>query len=65
MREADSMLRRWCPEEQTHQDAEDALCGWADHVHRLRLRRMLVCRVCQQGYFTRRAFLDHECHDAY
>lgn len=35
------------------------------YIHRGRLRRMLVCSVCEQGYFKRGAFDAHECHDAY
>lgn len=66
-RKAVSELRRWCPESGLHQDADDAMCA-SDHnawAHRLRLRRMLVCSVCEQGYFNRAAFDAHECHDAY
>ncbi len=66
-RAAVSQLRRWCPEAQTHQPADDPECGWIHDdkpTHRLRLRRMLVCSNCEQGYFTRMVFLKHECHDA-
>lgn len=72
-RQAVSMLRRWCPIAETHQDADDPNCGW-DHdwtyytySHRLRLRRMLVCSIkgCEQGYFTEKEFLSHVCFSAY
>ena len=61
-------LRRWCPIGETHQDADDVWCGWSncfDHKasHRLRLRRMLVCSGCGQGYFTKQDFDIHECRD--
>lgn len=36
-----------------------------EQTHTARLRRMLVCDVCEQGYFNRAAFDAHECHDAY
>lgn len=70
-RQAVSLLRRWCPIAKTHQEASDPDCGWSDGVvighdtHRLRLRRMTVCNICQQGYFTMKEFDDHECFDAY
>ena len=66
-RHAMPMLRRWCPIAETHQDADDVWCGW-DHDserHRLRKRRMLVCSVCQQGYFNQQEFDEHECWSAY
>jgi len=71
-RAASSELRRWCPDGLTHQDADDPVCGW-DHdfpdasktSHRLRLRRMLVCSECTQGYFTQEDFDGHECYSAY
>ena len=62
---AKSLLRRWCPEAETHQDADDPVCGWDHNHHRLRLRRMLVCGRCEQGYFTRGEFNAHECFSAY
>lgn len=63
-------LRRWCPITKTHQDADDPVCGSSDCLegkpsHRLRLRRMLVCSVCQQGYFNKAEFTEHECWSAY
>lgn len=64
-RQALFQVRYWCPVEKTHQDDPD--CGW-DHdgkSHRLRKRRMAVCSVCEQGYFTRREFDKHECWSAY
>lgn len=37
-----------------------------DHEdHRLRLRRMLICDRCEQGYFTKQEFASHECFSAY
>ena len=67
-RVARSELRRWCPNARTHQDEDDPVCGW-DHdgrpSHRLRLRRMLVCSVCGQAYFTKEDFDGHECYSAY
>jgi hypothetical protein len=67
-RAATSQLRRWCPDGKTHQRADDPVCGWehGDKTgHRLRLRRMLLCSACEQGYFTQEAFDGHECHSAY
>lgn len=71
VRESISTLRRWCPIEETHQDADDPICQWI-HTddwykvpHRLRLRRMLVCSKCQQGYFKRDQFEQHECFSVY
>ena len=67
-REAISQRRRWCPEGKTHQDEDDPYCGWThDDVisHRLRIRRMLVCSECEQGYFTNEAWDRHECYSAY
>jgi hypothetical protein len=65
---ANSRLRRWCPIAKTHQDADDPACGW-EHgeksFHILRLRRMLVCSECEQGYFTQPEFDAHECFSAY
>lgn len=66
-RHAVKQLRRWCPRAMTHQRADDPVCGW-DHggaTHRLRLRTMLVCDRCGQGYFTMRDFDRHDCGDAY
>lgn len=65
MREARSELRRWCPIAKTHQDEDDRECGWIDHRHRLRVRRMLVCSECGQAYFKQLAFDLHECDSAY
>jgi hypothetical protein len=69
-RVAISELRRWCPIAKTHQDANDPVCGWGnghegEKEHRLRSRRMLVCQTCQQGYFNRKEFNEHECYSAY
>lgn len=68
-RKAVSQLRRWCPIAETHQDIEDVACGWLDcrgvGSHRLRLRRMLVCDECEQGYFKQKEFNEHECYSAY
>ena len=67
-RTAQSKLRRWCPEAKTHQDDDDPICGWnhgTDDSHRLRLRRMLECSECDQGYFAVTAFDKHECYSAY
>jgi hypothetical protein len=60
-----SQLRRWCPEAETHQDADDPVCAWHDHSHRLRIRRMLLCPICEQAYFTRKGYDAHECFSAY
>lgn len=62
-REATLQVRRWCPLEGTHQNAEYRQCGWQDHAHRLRLRRMFVCSDCGQGYFKREEFQRHQCGD--
>ncbi len=67
-RTAHSERRRWCPIAKTHQDEDDPTCGWehGDVVsHRLRVRRMLVCSVCEQAYFTQFDFDFHECGSAY
>ena len=67
-REARSERRRWCPVGETHQDEDDPICGWAhgDVIsHSLRVRRMLVCSECEQGYFTKERFDEHSCHSAY
>lgn len=69
-RESASMLRRWCPIAGTHQEADWLECGWSQcyddgRDHRLRLRRMLICSECQQGYFNKKEFADHECYSAY
>lgn len=71
-RTAIPQLRRWCPYAKTHQDADYEACEW-DYCrdnqpgphHKLRLRRMLVCSTCQQGYFTQGKFDAHECGSAY
>lgn len=71
-RQAVSMLRRWCLIAKTHQDVDDLFCNWSDGIvgnghdtHRLRLRRIIVCNICQQGYFTKETFDEHECFSAY
>lgn len=71
-RVAISQLRRWCPYNETHQDADWVDCPWADcgpnelsTGHRCRLRRMLVCSICEQGYFTKAEFGEHECWASY
>ncbi len=64
-RTAKSELRRWCPEAKTHQDADDPVCAWMDHSHRLRLRRMWICSVCEMGFFERDDFSSHECWSAH
>jgi len=63
-------LRRWCPYAETHQDADDRICGWdycreMQKTHSLRLRRMLVCLTCQMGFFTVIGYERHECYSAY
>lgn len=64
-REAVSKLRRWCPDCEVHMDADDRVCGMSHCDRRPRKRRMLVCSVCQQGYFNRTDFGAHECYSAY
>ena len=71
-REATSQLVRWCPEAKTWQPADEPTCHWEhagfDYIsdsHRLRLRRMLVCKQCEQAYCTKISFEDHECFSAY
>lgn len=70
-REPISMLRRWCPIAETHQDADWVDCPWEHderpNGHNCRLRRMLVCSVpdCQQGYFNQKEFDEHECYSVY
>ncbi len=46
---------RWCSEAETWQPEDDAICGWLhwEGSHRLRIRRALVCSVCDQAYFTK------------
>lgn len=58
-------LRRWCPLAFTHQPADEPNCHWDDHNHLLRLRRMYVCDICEQAYFKKELFEDHECFDFY
>lgn len=62
-------LRRFCSIAETHQDADDIVCGMNDCTdksgHKLRLRRMLVCSECEQGYFNKNDFAEHECFSAY
>ena len=67
MRTAQLQLRRWCPIAETHQDLNDVWCGWNhdDPTHKLRVRRMLICSDCQQGYFNKQEFVGHECYSAY
>lgn len=70
LREARSELRRWCQEGGFHFDVDDVSCPGANcyahgNRHRGRVRRMLVCSVCEQGYFSRKEFDAHECHSAY
>jgi hypothetical protein len=70
IRIAKTELRRWCPIAGTHQDADDNKCGFDDcyedkPTHNLRLRKMLVCSECRQGYFDKKDFADHECWSAY
>ena len=63
-----SSLVRWCPKAETWQPVDEILCyGLHGDVafHRLRLRRMLVCGTCEQAYFTKEAFDEHECYSAY
>lgn len=72
-RTARSERRRWCPIGLTHQDEDDVTCGWTHEwpeqvwpgPHRLRIRRMLVCSECDQGYFNKEEFDEHECYSAY
>lgn len=69
-RKGEWQLRRSCPIAMTHQDADDPVCAWTDCIpgkagHRLRLRRMLICSECEQGYFTPAEFAEHECYSAY
>lgn len=69
-RRGDWQLRRWCPRNQTHQEAGNAICDWwndsSNHgSHRLRKRWMVICSECQQGYFTQEGFDEHECYSAY
>lgn len=79
VRKAVSELRRWCTHSETHMDVEDGgsceacydcdECSAMRHSwqreHRARIRRMLVCSVCEMGFFNRPAFEAHECHSAY
>ena len=64
-RQAISQRRRWCPEGETHQDEDDPICGWMDHPHRLRIRRMLVCSECDMAFFKQEGFDEHSCYSAY
>ena len=68
-RVARNELRRWCPVAELHQDPDDPECFSLDctdkWTHRLRLRRMLICSVCEQGYFSKQAFECHDCWSAY
>ena len=64
---ATSCLVRWCPDAETWQPEDEQECAWqhgTDPPHRLRLRRMVICSDCSQGYFTRRDFSKHICYSA-
>ncbi|MDQ3748015.1 MAG: hypothetical protein M3367_03205 [Acidobacteriota bacterium] len=63
-------LRRYCSIAETHQDADDKACGMNNCLetrssHALRLRRMVVCSLCEQGYFAKTDFDCHECFSEY
>ena len=69
-----ALVRRWCRFALTHQDTDDPVCGLMDcgspvaerqGSHRLQRRRMFVCFACEQGYFNRMQFEQHECFSAY
>lgn len=64
-REAESKLRRWCPDCEVHMDADDRMCGMGHCDRKPRKRRMLACSTCEQGYFNRKDFDGHECYSAY
>lgn len=58
--------RRWCPSCETHQDEDMDVCGATDcETSRLRIRRMIVCSECEQGYFNIKEFNEHQCYSAY
>src|SRR3990167_9477558 len=68
LREGVWQRRRWCREGQTHQDEDDPWCGWYHDMkptHRLRIRKMLICQECEQGYFSQETFDGHQCFSAY
>ena len=58
-------LRRWCPIAKTHQDPAETECAHLDcgsgANHRLRLRRMFICEICEQGFFDNKDFAKHKC----
>jgi hypothetical protein len=70
LRSPASRLLRWCPVAETWQDEGDPMCMWDQCVgfkatHRLRLRRVLLCSVCEMAFFTKEGFDGHECYSAY
>jgi hypothetical protein len=69
-RTAKHELRRWCPIAGMHQPADEIECNSEDcydnkSTHNLRLRKMLVCSECEQGYFDGEDFSEHFCFSAY
>lgn len=67
-RKAESKLMRWCDAGGFFYDVDEWTCpGCCDgeNDHQGRVRRILQCSVCEQGYFNRAKFDVHECHDAY
>jgi len=70
-RKATSQLIRWCAEAKTWQPEAERMCVGAycrndwTFTHPLRIRRALVCSVCEQGYFGKKEFDEHDCYSAY
>lgn len=65
-RKAESELMRYCEEQGLLYDEAESSCPMCyESPHRGRVRRVLVCSVCEQGYFNMSNFEAHECHDAY
>lgn len=72
-RDALYCIRRWCMECEHHVDEDELTCPISSCDANLRRRRMYVCRErllpdddkCEQGYFSRDAFLEHECGSVY
>jgi hypothetical protein len=57
-------LKRFCPIGKTYQDIDDKNCGLIHgeiENHILRKRWMLICSICEWGFFDKEDFDNHEC----
>lgn len=66
-RKAESKLMRYCRHTgciyDVKEDCPGPWCNAERGNHRGRVRRMLVCSECEQGFFSRDFFNAHECFD--